>query len=220
MGILWHGLSQRRLCRSPGRFSSRVKRAHRLWTRRHRHYTCPFLHSSHSTCQLHLVRRCEECRNLPIRSTKPNPHADRNHNHSCNTPSPFLYFVVLTVIHAPTKTFCRRFLSLLVGCLSLAAMILVGNVGRHLCNFIPEATFQQARRVVRHIVLHSFMLHYCGSLCQTNCACICYQQAVVLFHLKKCVGSCFTQDPDCHDDQALAACSLPQTWDTWEGCLA
>lgn len=218
--MLWHGLSQRRLCRSPGRFSSRVKRAHRLWTRRHRHYTCPFLHSSHSTCQLHLVRRCEECRNLPIRSTKPNPHADRNHNHSCNTPSPFLYFVVLTVIHAPTKTFCRRFLSLLVGCLSLAAMILVGNVGRHLCNFIPEATFQQARRVVRHIVLHSFMLHYCGSLCQTNCACICYQQAVVLFHLKKCVGSCFTQDPDCHDDQALAACSLPQTWDTWEGCLA
>lgn len=85
LGMLWHGLSQRRLCRSPGRFSSRVKRAHRLWTR-------------------------------------------------------------------------RRFLSLLVGCLSLAAMILVGNVGRHLCNFIPEATFQQ--------------------------------------------------DPDCHDDQALAACGL------------
>ena len=92
--MLWPGLSQRRLCRSPGRFSSRVKRAHRLWTRRHRHYTCPFLHSSHSTCQLHLVRRCEECRNLPIRSTKPNPHADGNHNHSCNTPSPFPYFVV------------------------------------------------------------------------------------------------------------------------------
>ena len=33
-GLLWHGISQRRLCRSPGRFSSRVKRAHRLWTRR------------------------------------------------------------------------------------------------------------------------------------------------------------------------------------------
>eukprot|EP00913_Durusdinium_trenchii_P025537 g23968.t1 len=34
LGLLWHGLSQRRLCRSPGRFKSRVKRAHRLWTRR------------------------------------------------------------------------------------------------------------------------------------------------------------------------------------------
>ncbi len=34
MGLLWHGLAQRRLCRNPGRFSSRVKRSHRRWARR------------------------------------------------------------------------------------------------------------------------------------------------------------------------------------------
>lgn len=82
-------------------------------------------------------------------------------------------------------------------------MILVGNVGRHLCNFIPEATFQKARRDhCAKRTVHVFA---------TN------KTAVVLFHLNKCVGSCFTQDPNCHDDQALAACSLPQTW---EGRLA
>ena len=50
-----------------------------------------------------------------------------------------------TLGHYPqTLATTRRFLSLLVGCLSLAAMLLVGNVGFHLCNFVPEATFQKA----------------------------------------------------------------------------
>lgn len=157
LGMLWHGLSQRRLCRSPGRFSSRVKRAHRLWTRRHRQHR-------HYTCHMPGVVLGEECRNLPMRSTKPNLQ-NCNRNHRCKTPSPLLHFDTLCGFDA----FCRRFLSLLVGCLSLAAMILVGNVGRHLCNFIPEATFQKAWQVLRLlrfyegtcfiILLHAFKLH-------------------------------------------------------------
>eukprot|EP00434_Breviolum_minutum_P020699 symbB.v1.2.018253.t1/scaffold1449.1/size118046/4 len=70
MGLLWHGLAQRRLCRSPGRFSSRVKRSHRRWAR-------------------------------------------------------------------------RRFLSLLVGLFSLAGLVIPGGVGKHFCNFVPQATFQK-----------------------------------------------------------------------------
>ncbi|CAK9081566.1 3-beta-glucan synthase) (Protein GLUCAN SYNTHASE-LIKE 12) [Durusdinium trenchii] len=70
LGLLWHGLSQRRLCRSPGRFKSRVKRAHRLWTR-------------------------------------------------------------------------RRFMSLIVGVVSLGAMVVVGQVGQNLCNLTPQETFSK-----------------------------------------------------------------------------
>eukprot|EP00439_Symbiodinium_sp_Y106_P058947 s1357_g8.t1 len=72
LGLLWHGLAQRRLCRSPGRFSSQVKRTHRRWAR-------------------------------------------------------------------------RRLLSVMLGVGSLGAMVVVGKVGRNLCNLTPEESFQKEK---------------------------------------------------------------------------
>ncbi|CAE7429857.1 CALS7 [Symbiodinium sp. CCMP2592] len=72
LGLLWHGLAQRRLCRSPGRFSSQVKRTHRRWAR-------------------------------------------------------------------------RRLLSVMLGCGSLGAMVVVGKVGRNLCNLTPEESFEKEK---------------------------------------------------------------------------